>query len=255
MKRNFVLLFSVLISFLFLGVGFAQPKMNEIYSRGVAGNLDWIEIYNGSTSQLDISGYKIYDIGGQGGTKPKKLFPVGTIVPAKGFHVIITDTADFAGDLSGFGLSSNGEIVWFEDASGTLLDSITFPAMGTTQSYGRLPDGGVWQLLNTITRGFTNVPVGINDDLNLVSDFILNQNFPNPFNPSTTILYQIPNRGDVTLRIFNLLGSEVALLVNETQDAGAYKVEFNARNLSSGIYFYQLKAGSFTETRKLSLLK
>ena len=254
MQKNYLLFVVLFFSFL-VQLSYAQPKMNEIYSRGVAGNLDWIEIYNGASSSVDISGYKIYDSGGQAGTKPKKLFLPGTVIPANGFVVIITDTASFVNDSSGFGLSSGGEKVWFENASGVLLDSVTFPAMGTTQSYGRLPDGGAWQLLNTITRGFTNVPVGINDDLNLVSDFVLNQNFPNPFNPSTTISYQIPSRGDVTLRVFNLLGSEVALLVNETQSAGAYKVEFNARNLSSGIYFYQLKVGSFTETRKLSLLK
>lgn len=254
MRKNYLLFIVVLFSF-FVQLSYAQPKMNEIYSRGVAGNLDWIEIYNGAASPLDISGYKIYDIGGQGGTKPKKLFPVGTIIPSKGFHVIITDTADFAGDLSGFGLSSNGETVWFEDASGALLDSITFPAMGTTQSYGRLPDGGTWQLLNTITRGISNVPSGLTDELSGASEFVLYQNFPNPFNPSTSISYQIPNRSSVTLRVFNLLGIEVALLVNETQSAGSYKVEFNARNLSSGIYFYQLKVGSFIETKKLSLLK
>ena len=58
--------------------------MNEIYSRGVAGNLDWIEIYNGASTQIDVSGYKIYDNGGQGGTKPKKALPAGTHHPLEG---------------------------------------------------------------------------------------------------------------------------------------------------------------------------
>ena len=156
MKKNIVLFFIALISLLFLEVSFAQPVMNEIYSRGVAGNLDWIEIYNPSESPIDISGYKIYDIGGSSGSKTKKLFPTGTIMPAKGFYVIITDTIDFPGDLSGFGLSSGGEAVWLENASGTVIDTVVFLAMTTTQTYGRHPDGGIWQILNNITRGSSN---------------------------------------------------------------------------------------------------
>lgn len=254
MKQNFLLFCAVLFSFL-LEFVYAQPIMNEIYSRGVAGNLDWIEIYNGSTSPIDISGYKIYDIGGQSGTKPKKLFPSGTILPAMGFYVIITDTADFTGDQSGFGLSSSGEKVWFEDAAGVLLDSITFTAMSTTQTYGRLPDGGVWQLLNTITRGFSNVPVGVLDQTSLTYEFALYQNFPNPFNPETEIVYQIPQNSFVTLKVFDVLGREVSILVSETQNAGSYKVKYNGKNLSSGIYFYQLNAGEFSSTKKLNLLQ
>ena len=199
MKKNFIHFFSLLVIFLLLEVSFAQPVMNEIYSRGVAGNLDWIEIYNPSETQIDISGYKIYDSGGQAGTKPKKLFPTGTIIPAKGFYVIITDTASFDGDLSGFGLSSGGETAWLEDAAGTLIDEIAFPAMpDVTQSYGRNPDGSAnWELLNTITRGTSNVPTDVRDNLNLVSQYKLDQNFPNPFNPATTISYQIAQAGFV----------------------------------------------------------
>ncbi len=133
--------------------------MNEIYSRGTAGNLDWIEVYNPNTVQVNLNGYKIYDIGGQSGTKPKKSFPATAVIPAKGFYVIITDTADYSGDLSGFGLSSSGEEVWLENSSGTVIDNVTFTAMSTTQTYGRYPDGSTnWQLLNTITRGGPNQP-------------------------------------------------------------------------------------------------
>ncbi|MCX6138088.1 MAG: lamin tail domain-containing protein [Ignavibacteriales bacterium] len=134
--------------------------MNEIFVQGVAGNLDWIELYNPNTASANIGGYKIYDIGGQGGTKPKKDIPVGTIIAAKGFFVIIVDTASFTGDLSGFGLSQNGEAVWLENANGNILDNVTFPAMtstGGTVSYGRKPDGSSnWQILTVITRGTSN---------------------------------------------------------------------------------------------------
>ncbi len=129
--------------------------MNEIYSRGTSTNPDWIEIYNPNSVQVDLTGYKIYDNAGQGGSKPKKLFPTGTIIPANGFYVIVTDDAD----PSGFGLSSSGETVWLENPSGAVIDNIAFPAMDVTQTYGRYPDGSAnWQLLNTITRGSSNRP-------------------------------------------------------------------------------------------------
>jgi len=134
--------------------------MNEIFVQGVVGNLDWIEMYNPNTTSVDASVYKIYDIGGQGGTKPKKEFPVGTVIPAKGFYVIIVDTASYTGDLSGFGLSQNGESVWLENASGNIIDNVTFPAMPTANgavTYGRKPDGtSNWQILTVITRGTSN---------------------------------------------------------------------------------------------------
>ncbi len=92
--------------------------------------------------------------------------------------------------------------------------------------------------------------------------FILEQNYPNPFNPSTTIKYTIPNvtlsgveGSRVQLKVYDVLGNEVAILVNEVQSSGNYEVEFNAENLSSGIYFYELKAGSFILTKKMLLLQ
>ncbi len=85
--------------------------------------------------------------------------------------------------------------------------------------------------------------------------FILQQNYPNPFNPSTTIKYSIPTSEFVTLKVYDALGKEVATLVNEEKPAGSYEVEFNAAELSSGIYFCKLQSGSFVETKKMILLK
>jgi len=81
------------------------------------------------------------------------------------------------------------------------------------------------------------------------------QNYPNPFNPITTIKYQIPEMSSVTLKVFDVLGNEIAVLVNEEKTVGNHQVEFEASSLSSGIYFYQLKAGEFIETKKMLLLK
>lgn len=129
--------------------------MNEIYSRGTVDDPDWIEIYNPNSVQVDLSGYKIYDSGGQSGGKLKKEFPSGTYIPANGYFVIVTD--DGAADGSGFGLSSAGEEVWLESADGIVIDDCSFLAMDVAQSYGRYPDGSsIWQLLGTITKGSSN---------------------------------------------------------------------------------------------------
>ncbi len=85
--------------------------------------------------------------------------------------------------------------------------------------------------------------------------FELKQNYPNPFNPTTVIQYQIPETGFVTLKIYDILGNEVATLINKQQQAGAYRVNFNAGNLSSGVYFYELKTGNFVNTKKMILLR
>jgi hypothetical protein len=85
--------------------------------------------------------------------------------------------------------------------------------------------------------------------------FKLNQNYPNPFNPTTTISYSVPEQSFVSLKVYNVLGKEVASLVSNQVEAGIHKVNFNASNLSSGIYFYTIKAGKFTATKKLMLLK
>jgi subtilisin family serine protease len=90
---------------------------------------------------------------------------------------------------------------------------------------------------------------------NLPIIFSLHQNYPNPFNPSTTIRYELPQKCYVTMKMFDLLGREVAILVNEQKPAGVHEVTFNAHSLSSGVYFYRLQADSFTATKKLILLK
>jgi hypothetical protein len=90
---------------------------------------------------------------------------------------------------------------------------------------------------------------------NLPTSYSLDQNFPNPFNPSTTIDYSVPEVSFITLKVFDVLGNEVATLVNENKPVGDYEVEFNRIELPSGMYFYQLRAGSFTETKKMVLIK
>lgn len=108
----------------------------------------------------------------------------------------------------------------------------------------------------------TILSVGVNDPPQQLNEFSLSQNFPNPFNPTTKIRYSIPNvtligveRSLVILKVYDVLGIEVANLVNEEKQPGIYEIEFNASQLSSGIYFYKLEAGKYSETRKMMLIK
>jgi len=96
----------------------------------------------------------------------------------------------------------------------------------------------------------------VEEDNNLIVDELkLYQNYPNPFNPRTTITYQIPELSFVTIKVYDVLGNEIATLVNEDKPAGSYELIFDATALPSGVYFYQLRAGSFVETKKMLLLK
>ena len=104
------------------------------------------------------------------------------------------------------------------------------------------------------TADWFGVPVGV-DNEPLPTKFELSQNYPNPFNPTTVINYSLKNQSNVTLKVYNLVGQEVATLVNTNQAAGSYHVTFDASNLTSGVYFYTLKAGNFVVTKKMMLLK
>lgn len=101
-----------------------------------------------------------------------------------------------------------------------------------------------------------NVVVGTEDNAAVQpKTYSLEQNYPNPFNPTTKIKYSIPEASQISLKIYDVLGNEVAQLVNQEKPAGSYEVEFNASSLSSGVYFYKLKSGSFIQTKKMIVLK
>ena len=100
--------------------------------------------------------------------------------------------------------------------------------------------------------GATNVePISID----MPSTYLLQQNYPNPFNPSTTILFSIPTSEFVTLKVYDVLGREIATLVNENLSAGSYSYNFDAKNLTSGVYLYKLQAGKYSEIKKMMLIR
>lgn len=113
---------------------------------------------------------------------------------------------------------------------------------------------GFYKCLGYRMEGYSLV--GISGNTNgIPTEYSLSQNYPNPFNPSTTITYSIPKSGDVTLKVFDILGREVLNLVNEYKERGYYSVEFTADNFSSGVYIYKLVSGDFTAQRKMVLMK
>jgi len=156
----------------------------------------------------------------------------------------------FAGTNNGVFLTTNNGKNWISENSGLItyqdyviqalvvLDSLLFA--GTPNSVLRRP---ISEMVSSI----------LNPEL--PSQFILNQNYPNPFNPTTTINYSVPKSGIVKIKVYDLLGRVVATIVNENKPAGNYNIEFNASKLTSGIYFYRMEAGSFSQTKKLLLLK
>jgi hypothetical protein len=95
----------------------------------------------------------------------------------------------------------------------------------------------------------------IGNDGTVLNNFHLEQNFPNPFNPSTSIQYAIGSTQFVSLKIYDVLGNEIATLVNEEQNAGSHSIDFNASQLGSGVYFYRLETGIFSETKSMILIK
>jgi hypothetical protein len=96
---------------------------------------------------------------------------------------------------------------------------------------------------------------GNNNNNNIPKNYTLKQNYPNPFNPVTKIEYSLPQNSYITLKVYNILGKEVATLADKYERAGNHVVTYDAANLASGIYFYTLKSGNFTQTKKMTLIK
>jgi len=105
------------------------------------------------------------------------------------------------------------------------------------------------------TKLLSQIPVNTGTIPPTVTNFKLEQNYPNPFNPTTMINFSVPYSTFVNLKVYDAIGNEVVILVNENKPVGTYTVSFNATGLSSGVYYYKLEAGNFGETKKMILLR
>lgn len=146
----------------------------------------------------------------------------------------------------GLYVSKDEGLTWGKIITDNLLIHNIFIKNDTLTGYGR----GIYLI------PISDIIISVDDNQNYSPhNYSLDQNYPNPFNPTTNIKFEIPQTILVSIDVFDILGSKVVTLLNEEKTAGTYNISFNALNLSSGIYFYQMKAGNYTQTKKMILLK
>ena len=219
----------------------------------IAGSQSWAEMWLIRTNSAgDTLWTKTY---------PGSLAPGNCLSHASDGGFIITGS-DFNGDLLVIRTDENGDLLWSSTYDGGISDAGSaviqvagggYLVCGSTDSTGT-GNTDIW-LIRLDSDGTTSV----NEEPALVNQFQLNQNYPNPFNPSTTISWQSPVGSHQTIKVYDVLGNEIATLVNEEKPAGTYEVEFQStvgsRRLASGVYYYQLRAGEYLETKKMLMLK
>jgi hypothetical protein len=149
--------------------------------------------------------------------------------------------------IDSYRLEANTEYYYYLTCVGS------YNSGGPATPPGRLESGRFYT--QTYNPVIVQVSTSVNDDNRPVTEYSLLQNYPNPFNNSTFIKYSIPKEGLVKINIYNIVGEEVAQLVNEVKQVGNYELTFSNNNLTSGVYFYRLQAGDYVETKKMILLK
>ncbi len=171
------------------------------------------------------------------------------------FSLNVSGTNLFAGTWAGVFLSTNNGTSWTAVNNGlpNINAGVCAFAVSGTNLFAGTYVGGVWR------RPLSEMITDVEEVEQLPNNFTLKQNCPNPFNPSTKISWLVPVGSWQTLKVYDVLGNEVATLVNEYKLAGSYEVEFStiggAVNLPSGVYFYRIQAGDFIQTKKLVLMK
>jgi len=243
---------------------------------------DWVEFYNPQEFEVDISDWYFKDED----DSHIFIFPEGTIIESDGYIVLCRDLASFrtlfpnVDNFSGsfdFGLNGSGELIRLYDISGSIIDSVMYD---DNSPWPDAPDGEGPTLelihlnldnslpeswgasLEHGTPGSPNSTTSLADENNIttIKDFILHSNFPNPFNPRTTISYSLSTTATVNLKVFDIRGQEVITLQNTIKSAGNYQVQWNSRNqtgnpVSTGIYFCRLEVGSISKTIKMLHLR
>ncbi|MGA3286710.1 MAG: T9SS type A sorting domain-containing protein [Bacteroidota bacterium] len=169
-------------------------------------------------------------------------------------NVFVGDTVKWEGDFSMHPLSSTSVPAGaqsFHQASGSVFTyPVAVAGMYLYQCDFHFSAGMTGSFTASAATGIENDRISFRPDA-----FGLKQNYPNPFNPTTTVSFDIPFQTYVSIKVYNLVGQEVATIVSENMAAGSYSKIWNAASMPSGVYFYRLQTGSFTDTRKLVLLK
>jgi hypothetical protein len=233
------------------------------------------ETINGSLYSADIRSDNVSGIATAGGLQILysddlyKDFNAGINIFAPGSYTghryyAYEEWSDYGGTYDNYGLSAEGACDALTDENCTITKTDSYYGISSsfdenTQEYTDYGTKYITQhkTVEAVLRPYNSV-IGINEkEYNklLPKNYFLSQNFPNPFNNTTVIKYSIPNEGLVTIKVYNILGEEVATLVNESKQAGDYQVTFNSDQLTSGVYLYKLNSGGFTQTKKMILLK
>jgi hypothetical protein len=237
-----------------------MAQNNTTYADPQGDYDDWIEIKNISSEVVDLSGMYLSD---KLENPLKWQFPEGVTIDPGGFLIVWTDEDGNAEDgiHANFKLSANGETVLLfgsDDQGNALLDSASFSSQSADRSYGRHPNTiDEWLIFAIPTPGLENsIQSDLNENVVAVADkFQLWPAFPNPFNPLTTISFSLPAASKVSLKIYNTVGQLMTTLVDEQLAQGNHEFQWHALQMSSGIYFYTLTSGSFSQTKRMILLK
>jgi len=172
----------------------------------------------------------------------------GILFGLNGLHFIDANKGWTVGGAGTLYSTTNAGVNWLAEQSGTGQD------LNSIHSFDGVSGWAVGNLGVIVTNFF--ITTGLENPNNIIpNSLIVEQNYPNPFNPSTKISFNLPSRDFVTLKVYNLLGSEIATLLSEDISEGFHEVEFDATEFNSGVYFYTINSGKFTETRKMILLK
>ncbi|MBK9403808.1 MAG: SBBP repeat-containing protein [Ignavibacteria bacterium] len=205
-----------------------------------AGGQQWVSLYNGTGNDFDIATSIKSDVNGN--------------VYVAGYSYGSGTQEDFATVK----YNSNGDQQWAEIFNGDADSSDIAASLAIDQS-GNIYTSGYSYVTSSgfdfITIKYSQT-VGVNQiSGNLPEKFLLEQNYPNPFNPNTNIRYTIEEAGYTSLTVYNSVGIEISTLISENLQAGSYSAEFNAENYPSGVYYYKLTSGDFTQVKKMILLK
>ncbi|MBK7629235.1 MAG: T9SS type A sorting domain-containing protein [Ignavibacteriales bacterium] len=238
--------------------GVVNDDIGNIYVTGETGTLGFPLSYKITTIKYSPDGNEIWVNKFDSDTTYTDGYAGYNIAIDNFANVYVIGQKYSSSDITTIKYNSEGSFQWAINYNGP-SNSLDIPVAigvdlnGNVYSTGKSLDFTTGY--DIVIIKYVQSPTSVDRESNIPNSFSLEQNYPNPFNPSTSIQYAISSKQFVTLKVFDVLGKEIATLVNEEKSAGSYEVNFNASQFSSGVYFYELQTGSFVETRKMILLK